>query len=125
MSSLSEDEARPGGHLPAFARKDLSGGKGIHKTTWTFTYEGLLPQSPRTGPMVAPGTYTVAAYKFADGKAESLGAPTEFKVESIVQPTLPMQDRTEVIAFIKEMGLYVNKTYAASQQLIERVDHIT
>lgn len=107
------------------ARKDLSGGKGIHKTTWTFAYEGLLPQSPRMGPMVAPGTYTVAAYKFVDGKAESLGDPTDFKVESIVQPTLPMQDRTEVIAFIKEMGLYVNKTYAASQQLNERVNQIT
>lgn len=105
------------------ARKDISGGKGIHKVTWDFTYEGLTGGF-RGGPMAAPGTYTVQAYKFADGTAESLGEAVEFDVESIVNPTLPMQNRTKLIASIKKMGLYLNKVNAISQTLSEQVDQV-
>ena len=105
------------------ATEDLSSSKGIHKTTWNMQFEGLGP-GMRGGPMVAPGTYQAQAFKYADGKAEKLGEATEFKIESIVKPTLEPHDRAEVIAFIREMGLYANKTSAASSDLGERLEQI-
>jgi hypothetical protein len=106
------------------AKEDLKTAKGIHKTTWNMRYEGLGPNL-RGGPMVAPGTYNVQAFKFADGKSESLGNPVAFEIESIVTPTLEMPDRAQTIAFIKQMGLFANRTYAASTTLSERLEQIT
>lgn len=106
------------------ARKELSTSKGIHKVTWNFRYEGLGPNM-RGGPMVAPGTYAAQAYRYEGGEAKKLGDAVEFKVESIIEPTLPMQDRAEVIAMIKEMGLFANRNYAATQRLSERTEQIT
>lgn len=105
-------------------RRDISGGKGINKTTWTFTYEGLTG-SFRGGPMAAPGTYTVQAYRFADGKADALGEAVEFDVESIVSPTLPMQNRSKLIASIRKMGLFLNNANALSQTLSEQLQQVT
>ena len=106
------------------AVEDLAGGKGIHKTAWRMRYEGLGPNL-RGGPMVAPGTYKAQAFKSTAGKSEALGDPVEFQIESIVKPTLEMPDRAKTIAFIKEMGLFANRTYAASVTLTERLKQIT
>ena len=103
------------------ARKDLASSTGIHKATWSLRYEGLTRFG---GPMVAPGTYSVEAFRVADGKEESLGEAVEFEVESIVKPTLEMQDREEVIAFTKEAGLMMNKMMAISSTLGDRIDQV-
>ena len=75
--------------------------------------------------MVAPGTYSVEAFSVADGKEESLGDATEFEVESIMKPSLKMQDREKLIAFMKEAGLMANKVSAASSVLNEREEQLT
>jgi photosystem II stability/assembly factor-like uncharacterized protein len=103
------------------ARQELANKKGIHSTNWNLRYQGL---GQRVNPLVVPGTYTAEAYKFGDGEAESLGEPVSFEVESIVTPTLEPQDRDEVLAFIKEMGLFSNKTYAVTVTLRERFAQI-
>ncbi|MEM6470574.1 MAG: glycosyl hydrolase [Planctomycetota bacterium] len=125
-----EDEVQPRHYLEIMdsagtvvARKELSTSKGIHEVSWNFRYEGLGPNL-RGGPMVAPGTYSAKAFRFADGEATALGDSVEFEVESIVDPNLPVQDRTEVIALIKEMGVFANRNYAASQHLAERKTQI-
>ena len=114
------DEART-----VVARKELSISKGIHKISWNFRYEGLTPNGVRSGPMVAPGTYTAQAYRFEGGEATKLGQATDIEVESIVDPTLPMQDRARTIALVKEMGLFANRTYSATQKLNEQLESIT
>lgn len=126
-----EDEIAPRNYLEIMdaagtvvARKELSSSKGIHKVTWNFRYEGLTPFSVRSGPMVAPGTYKAQAYHFADGKAEKRGDEVEFKVESIIEPTLPMADREKVIAMVKEMGQYANRIYSASSKLEEQLEEV-
>lgn len=106
------------------ARRELSTSKGIHKVTWDFRYEGLTPQRVRTGPMVAPGTYAAQAYRFENGETTPLGDPVRFEVESIVEPTLPSQDRAETIALVKEMGRFANRTYALTEKLSERIEEI-
>ena len=105
------------------ARRDLSIAKGIHTVTWNLRYEGLGP-SLGGGPMVAPGEYTARAYRFEDGQAKEIGEPVAFQVESIVDPTLPMQDRTEVIAFIKEMAEFANRNYAVTQRFSKTREQI-
>ncbi|QEG24377.1 VPS10 domain-containing protein [Mariniblastus fucicola] len=103
------------------AKRDLSSSTGIHRTSWNLRYQGF---SRRGGPMVAPGTYSAEAFRVADGEEESLGDAVEFEVESIVDPTLEMQDRGELIAFLQEAGLMSNKVSAASSVLSERDDQI-
>lgn len=127
-----EDEIAPRNYLEIMdeagtvvARKELSASKGIHKITWNFRYEGLTPFGVRNGPMVAPGTYKAQAFHYADGEASKLGDVIDFKVESIAKPTLPTQDRAKVIALVKEMGQYVNRTYSVTQKLSEREEEIT
>lgn len=106
------------------ARKELSTSKGIHKVTWNFRYEGLTPFSIRSGPMVAPGKYQAQAFRFANGESTKLGETVKFEVQSIVEPTLPLQDRSKVIALVKEIGLFTNRTFSASRKLNERMEEI-
>ena len=127
-----EDEVLPRNYLEVMdaggtvvARKDLATSKGIHKVTWNFRYEGLTPFNVRTGPMVAPGEYTAQAYRYQDGGATKLGQAVTFKVESIVSPTLPLQDRAKTIAFVKEIGLFTNRAYTATQKLREQTEELT
>ena len=103
------------------AKSNLAGSTGIHRTTWNLRYQGLTRFG---GPMVAPGTYSVEGFSVVDGKEESLGDAVEFEVESIMKPSLEMQDRKEVIAFMKEAGLMANKVSAASSVLNDRDEQL-
>ncbi len=105
------------------ARKQLASKRGIHKLAWSLTWDGLGPD-PEGGPLVPPGTYTAQAWKMHEGEMEQLGEPVSFEVESIVQPTLPLQDRHEVIAFVRDMGLYLNQVNAVTQTLQQRGEQV-
>lgn len=109
------------------AVEDLSNSKGIHKTVWSMGHAGLAPNM-RRGPLVAPGTYTAHAFKSIDGKSESLGEPVAFDIESIITPTLELPDRAATIAYIKEMGLFANKTNAVTTTLskgLQQIDELS
>lgn len=104
------------------AKRDLLGSTGIHRTTWNLRYQGITRFG---GPMVSPGTYSVEAFSVVDGKEESLGDAMEFELENIMKPSLEMQDRAELVAFLKEAGLMANKISAASTVLREREDQLS
>lgn len=127
-----EDEVTPRNYLEIMdaagtvvARKELATSKGIHKVTWSFRYEGLTPFSVGTGPMVAPGEYSAQAYHYADGTATKMGESVKFTVESIVTPTIKLQDRAQTIALVREIGLFTNRAYTASQKLSERNEELS
>jgi photosystem II stability/assembly factor-like uncharacterized protein len=105
------------------ATVDLSTSKGIHKTTWSMRVEGLAPNM-RRGPLVAPGTYTAQAFKTADGTTEALSDPISFELESIIEPTLELPDRNEIIASVRTMGQLANTVYAVSATLNERQEQV-
>lgn len=106
------------------ARKELSTSKGIHKIVWNMRYEGLIPQSVRSGPMVAPGTYTAQAYVLEGDAATAVGEPVEIVLESISEPTLPAQDRGKIIKLVREMGLYSNRVQAVTSQLSDSTEEV-
>lgn len=126
-----EDEVLPRNYLEIMdkagtvvARKDLSISKGIHKVTWNFRYEGLTPNSVQAGPMVAPGTYVAQAYRFEGGQSVKSGKAVEFEVVSIVEPTLPLQDRAKTIELVRQMGIFANRAFSVTEQLNERNEQI-
>lgn len=104
------------------AKNSLTGGKGIHRSTWSLRHQGI--GVGRRGPMVAPGTYTAEAFKVVGNEEKSLGDPIEFEVESIIDPTLDPKDRVETIAFVEEVGRVANRTMAVTSVLNERVEQI-
>ena len=105
------------------ATLDLPGGKGIQKTVWRMSVEGIGPNR-RGGPLAAPGAYTATAYQESDGEATEIGEPVTFELESIFEPTLPRQDRDEVLALLREWGQFLNKSSAVTQTLEDRRDQI-
>ena len=76
---------------------------GTHRITWNLRY-GSFTGDSGNGPLVTPGTYTVQASRRADGETKELGDPQSFEVVSVLQPSLPRQDRQEVLALQKRMG---------------------
>ena len=105
------------------AKLNLSSSKGIHQTAWNLRYQGL-PGLRRGGPMVAPGKYSVEAFKAVAGKEKSLGDPVKFEVESIMDPSVKPARRSQIIAFVREVGLFSNKLQATSSVLAERVEQL-
>ena len=57
-----------------------------------------------------------------DGKTESLGDKVEFKVESTIDPALPIQDRKEVLAFLQTVSKSANAAGALRASLTELTD---
>ncbi|MEM9701593.1 MAG: hypothetical protein AAF907_04025, partial [Planctomycetota bacterium] len=105
------------------ATLDLAGGKGIHKTVWGMSVEGVGPNR-RGGPMAAPGAYTAVAFKEMDGEAKEIGEPVTFELVSIFEPTIPSQDRDQVLALLRDWGKFLNQSSAVTQTLGERRDQI-
>jgi len=79
-------------------------GKGLHRVAWDLRYPAVDPtqleERPREsweyapqGPLVVPGTFTVALAKKVDGVLTPLGSPKTFVVESLTLATLPRRTR--------------------------------
>lgn len=95
-------------------------GKGLHRTTWDFRCNALT--SSGSGPLCAPGDYKLEAMLVNDGKTESLGEKVEFKVESTIDPALPIQDRAEVLEFLQTVSKSANAASALRSSLTELTD---
>ncbi len=103
-------------------RLNGSSSTGIHRTTWDFRCSALTAAG--SGPLCAPGTYSVQAYLTQDAKSEPLGEAVTFEVESIVKPSLAMQDREEVLEFLAEVSRSANRASALRSQLTDRIAEI-
>ena len=105
------------------ARLELSTGKGIHQVVWDMRHEGLLSRG--RGPLVAPGTYSAQAYRSIGPEATALGNEVEFELESIVNPSLPLPDRKEILSRIEQIGLVANRAQSLNRKLGERLEEVT
>ena len=90
--------------------------KGIARIAWDLRYPPEVPvdlsgpgednpfSDPDVGPLVTPGTYTVALSKVVDGVPEPLVGPREFQVVPLNNATLVAQDKAALLSFQKEAG---------------------
>jgi hypothetical protein len=107
-------------------RVQASTSAGLHRFSWGLRYAPYTPQSWR-GPLVVPGTYTIAALLRSGDETEELGTPRSFEVEALNQSTLEPQDRTATLAFQNELGTLQRAVTAAQEvlkQSLEELDEI-
>jgi hypothetical protein len=90
-------------------------GKGLHRVAWDLRYPAVDPtqleerereswEYAPQGPLVVPGTFTVALAKKVDGVLTPLGTPKTFVVESLTLATLPERDKAALLAYQKKAG---------------------
>ena len=104
------------------SRVNGSTSKGLHRVTWNLRCGATT--SVGGGPLCAPGKFTVKPMIVKNGKSESLGEPVEFEVQSIIDPSLPIQDRQEVLAFLQNVSKAANAANALRSQLSDRVEEL-
>ena len=63
------------------SRFDGANGAGIHRVTWDLRYRNKTFSNG--GPLVEPGTYTIAATKIVEGESTAVGTPQKVEVVSI------------------------------------------
>ncbi len=104
------------------ARVNASTSAGLHRATWNLNYSSLT--GGRFAPIAPPGTYNVTLMKSDDGELTELSEPVEFEVESIVDPTLPPQDRAEIMNFVKQTIELSNAIGATQATLDARLEQM-
>ena len=89
--------------------------QGLHRIAWDLRYPAVDPTrleeasreswegAPR-GPLVVPGTFTIALAKHVRGVTTPLGEPQKFIVESLGLASLAEKDRASLLAFQKKAG---------------------
>ncbi len=102
-------------------RIDGSTGKGIHRANWNLRNTALAGGH---GLLAVPGTYLIQPFEMVDGQITELAEPTEFEVKSIVESTIPIQDREAVLAFQKEVGQELERVSAVGTILNERAEQL-
>ncbi|MCP4611205.1 MAG: glycosyl hydrolase [Planctomycetes bacterium] len=76
---------------------------GFHRVTWNLRYSSQS-SAGGSGPFVVPGKYTITAEKRVKDEVTSLGEPQTVIVVPMISPSLPVQDREEVLEFYKTAG---------------------
>ena len=103
---------------------------GINRIAWDLHYPATTPPTFRnayyepTGPMVAPGTYTVTLSKYVDGELTQLGEPQTFVAEPLGLGTLPAKDKAEVLAFSQKTAELLRAVMGASGAAREAANRI-
>ncbi len=108
------------------ARVDGNNSKGINRTNWNLRYSGF-PGGRRgsgSGPLVAPGNYSVQTFKRANSEITKLGEEETFEVVSIVEPSLASQDQAETIKFLMDVAKLRNVVGATSQTLSNAIEEV-
>ncbi len=111
---------------------------GLHRVAWDLRYEapdpaqisrpdpGLFGSAPM-GPLVLPGTYTVAMGKRVNGVVTPIGTPKSFTVKALENSPELARDRAAVLAFQQdtaELSRAVSGAGAASRELRNRINHL-
>ncbi|WP_116125505.1 VPS10 domain-containing protein [Lewinella sp. IMCC34183] len=87
-------------------------GAGLHRTTWDLRYPSFFPVRPgqsggggrwSSGPLAAPGTYSVTLSREENGEVSELGGPVSFEVKPLHEPTLEQPDPAEYQAYHEKM----------------------
>ncbi|MEM9412282.1 MAG: hypothetical protein AAGA30_14295, partial [Planctomycetota bacterium] len=96
--------------------------KGLHRITWNFRCPAIVSAGP--APLCAPGTYSVEPVLIQNGTTEALGDAVNFKVESIIDPALPINDRNEALEFLTLVADTTNAANALRSILSKHIEEI-
>ena len=110
-------------------------GKGMHRAVWDLRYPGYEPiefssgdklpwEFPNSGPLVAPGTYSVTLAKIVDGQEIELAGPESFEVVPLNAATFAAQDHGALRDFRHKVGDLqrgVRGALKASGEMRERI----
>jgi photosystem II stability/assembly factor-like uncharacterized protein len=106
---------------------------GIHRIAWDLRYPPATPTSlkppepdpftdPPTGPMVAPGRYTVSMEKVVQGRSTALSGPQSFDARGFYE--IPPADRTRLLAFERKVARLQRAVTGAVESAGEARNHI-
>jgi hypothetical protein len=111
-------------------RLEAPGKAGIHRVAWDLTYPNLGPydpdrgggfMGPNTGPLVAPGTYSVSMAKRVDGVVTDLGQSQTFEVVQLEERGLKGAEPAVVAAFWKRLA-EMNRVTEATHDLFHETE---
>ncbi len=81
---------------------------GLHRIAWDLRYASLTPPSSSgdepSGPMVAPGEFSVRLVLATSDAHQEIAAPQSFRVRPLGTATLAAADREELLAFQREVA---------------------
>ncbi|MCB9196642.1 MAG: glycosyl hydrolase, partial [Flavobacteriales bacterium] len=111
---------------------------GLNRVVWDFRYSPSTPVQLKSneagrydeavaGPLALPGTYYVSIDKVFDGKATTLIPPTSFECKWLEELAIPLENKSEVLAFSSKVEKLRNATNATHQYLKnihERIEYI-
>lgn len=112
---------------------------GIKRITWNLRHTTTSPiklkeqelgrySSPDEGMLALPGEYTVQMYKNVDGEFTALTEPQSFIVKPLNNQTLLAKDKSEVLAFQKDVAELdrslsgTKKLYSESKEKLEYIE---
>jgi photosystem II stability/assembly factor-like uncharacterized protein len=116
--------------------------KGLHRAAWDLRYPSAQPVElkaekkesseeeddlPPSGPLAAPGKYTVTLAKEVDGKPADLGPPATFNVIPLELATFAAQDKVAALEFqqkVARLQRAVEGTLKAAQEIQTRLDYL-
>ena len=99
---------------------------GMHRVAWNLRHAPFTAAGD-TGPLVVPGTYQVSAVKRVDDVVTTLDGPQTIEVEPIGNPSIPPQDRKQILKFQMKAGELQRAVTAANgktKEVIEQLDEI-
>jgi len=113
--------------------------KGIQRVAWDLRYPSAEPTDidpPKerapwdrepTGPLVAPGTYSVSLAKEIDGVLTDLAGSVEFQVVNLDRSTLPGASPEEALAFeqkVADLQRAVEGAVKTAREAEDRLAHL-
>ena len=112
------------------------GKSGIHRIAWDLHFPPSTPISitpsrreelgapPPTGPMAAPGRYTVSLAKVVDGVTTPLGAPQTFEAVPLALASMPAKDQATQLQFERKTARLQRAVRGAAQAVDEAREHL-
>ena len=113
--------------------------KGVNRLIWDFRYNVFTPISltpfddtvpwmePDKGYMVAPGKYYVSLTKYIDGNFTQLIEPKEFICKQLNLSQIPVEDKTELDKFNKdvaELTRIISGADAHRAELVKKIEYL-
>jgi hypothetical protein len=112
------------------------GKSGIHRAVWDLHFPPSTPISitpsrreefggpPPTGPMAAPGKYTVSLAKVVDGVTTPLGTSQTFETVPLSLASLPAKDQAAQLDFARKTARLQRAVRGAAQAVNEAQEHL-
>ncbi len=121
----AEAEQRPAGWFveilgegdAVIARVNCANSKGLQRLTWDMRLAPLANGSP--GMLAAPGKYTARLAKIEGTSREIVGQSVDVSLEPVFVPAIEPVDRSDAIAFQRELSLQFARLNKMQQQLEE------